>query len=398
MNQNLGIKEPCSMGSYLPEDAIFLLKDIGKLVQEQSNEVREKAIQSGVHYSEMLPIEYKPSPAYVNLFHTSLNESAEKVGIAVGVVATQIFESRGEQVVLASLARAGTPVGVLIKRYLQQRFGVNIPHYSMSIIRGKGIDENAIRYIQKTHPHANIQFVDGWTGKGAITHVLQNACEAYNNQYGSQNLLTNELKENSTFDMPLNSDLAVLADPGFCAHLFGTREDFLIPSACLNSTVSGLVSRTVLRPDLIGSDDFHGARYYSELASEDLSYVFIDTIAQYFGQPEFEGKVEAQLQARAKVVARSPIEAKPTWQGMKDIERIQSHFGMDDINHVKPGIGETTRVLLRRVPWKILVKDPLNPNLKHILLLAAERNVPIEVYKDMAYNCCGLIKSLGGDM
>ena len=46
--------------------------------------------------------------------------------------------------------------------------------------------------------------------------------------------------------------LAVLADPGVCAPILGTRDDFLIPSACLNSTVSGLVSRTVLRDDLIG--------------------------------------------------------------------------------------------------------------------------------------------------
>ncbi|MET7778785.1 cysteine protease StiP domain-containing protein, partial [Streptomyces sp. NPDC005388] len=31
------------------------------------------------------------------------------------------------------------------------------------------------------------------------------------------------------------------------------------PSACLNSTVSGLISRTVLRSDLVGEYDFHGA-------------------------------------------------------------------------------------------------------------------------------------------
>ena len=38
----------------------------------------------------------------------------------------------------------------------------------------------------------------------------------------------------------------MLADPGHCCELYGTRDDFLIPSACLNATVSGLVSRTVL--------------------------------------------------------------------------------------------------------------------------------------------------------
>ena len=47
--------------------------------------------------------------------------------------------------------------------------------------------------------------------------------------------------------------------------MFGTREDYLIPSACLNSTVSGLVSRTVFNTDHIGPDDFHGAKFYAEL-------------------------------------------------------------------------------------------------------------------------------------
>ena len=45
-------------------------------------------------------------------------------------------------------------------------------------------------------------------------------------------------------------EIAVLADPGSCVRTYGTRDDFLIPSACLNSTVSGLISRTVLRADL----------------------------------------------------------------------------------------------------------------------------------------------------
>ena len=45
--------------------------------------------------------------------------------------------------------------------------------------------------------------------------------------------------------------MAVLADPGYCTSIYGTREDFLIPSACLNATVSGLISRTVLNDTYI---------------------------------------------------------------------------------------------------------------------------------------------------
>ncbi len=55
-------------GSYLPEDVIFLLKNINGLIVEKNNEVREKAVQGGTHYSEMLPIEYQPTQEYMNIF------------------------------------------------------------------------------------------------------------------------------------------------------------------------------------------------------------------------------------------------------------------------------------------------------------------------------------------
>ena len=44
--------------SYSEEDVILLLKDITGLVEPQPAKVREKLIQSGKHYSEMLPVEY----------------------------------------------------------------------------------------------------------------------------------------------------------------------------------------------------------------------------------------------------------------------------------------------------------------------------------------------------
>ncbi|MNR32565.1 hypothetical protein D3C85_1501610 [compost metagenome] len=70
---------------------------------------------------------------------------------------------------------------------------------------------------------------------------------------------------------------------------------------------------------------------------------------------------------------------------------------MADINLIKPGVGETTRVLLRRVPWRILVDRMDNPHIRHILLLAEARGVPVEVYPGLTYSCCGLIQSVKGD-
>ena len=80
-------------------------------------------------------------------------------------------------------------------------------------------------------------------------------------------------------------------------------------------------------------------------------------------------------------------------KGLRDMESIKNKFQINNINLIKPGIGETTRVLLRRIPWKILVDSYENPNLKHIFKLAQEKNIPVEIYKDMCYSCCGIIKS-----
>ena len=42
--------------SYSEDDVILLLKDITGMVEPQGTEERERQIQSGRHYSEMLPI------------------------------------------------------------------------------------------------------------------------------------------------------------------------------------------------------------------------------------------------------------------------------------------------------------------------------------------------------
>ena len=113
---------------------------------------------------------------------------------------------------------------------------------------------------------------------------------------------------------------------------------FLIASSCLNSTVSGLLSRTFLRGDIIGPGDFHGAAFYRELKDQDLTYQFIDTI-------------QAHFPACCRHVPRPRRSgAGPDWRCGSEAD-----FGIRDINLIKPSIGEATRVLLRRVPWKVLV-------------------------------------------
>ena len=87
---------------------------------------------------------------------------------------------------------------------------------------------------------------------------------------------------------------------------------------------------------------------------------------------------------------------QPQGHGIDEVRKIAGEYGIDNINLIKPGIGETTRVLLRRVPWKILVNEKYkeDASLEHILRLAEEKEVPVEWYPLEHYKACGLIKKV----
>ncbi|MGW4431702.1 phosphoribosyltransferase [Streptomyces tendae] len=355
--------------SYAPDEVGWLLQDLSDVTLEAPTEEREEAIQSGgAHYAESLPVEYQPSEQYQQLFHAALETSAARLARAVGAVTEIVLAERSPRPVLVSLARAGTPVGVLMRRWARFRHGLDLPHYAVSIVRGRGIDANALRWLADHHDPADVVFVDGWTGKGAITRELAAALRAFEDSDGI-----------TGFD----PEIAVLADPGSCVRTYGTRDDFLIPSACLNSTVSGLISRTVLRADLVGPHDFHGAKFYRELAGADLSPAFLDAVSARF--PEVTEAVDAQ----AKDLLSA--DRAPTWEGWAAVERISEEYGIHDVNLVKPGVGETTRVMLRRVPWKVLARAGAGADLDHVRLLAEQRGVPVEEVADLPYTCVGLI-------
>lgn len=341
-------------GTFLREDVTVLLNDITGTIEPKPAEEREKLIQSGVHYSEMLPLEYKPSERYLAEYYRALDGFAAETAQAVAAVSEKIYLTKGAGAVLVSLARAGTPAGILIKRYLRRAYGINVPHYTISIVRGRGIDKAAMRIILKEHPAYGIQFIDGWTGKGAILGELAEAAREFTGEQDKRSLL------------------AVLADPANITDMCGTHEDIPIASSFLNSTVCGLMSRTVMRPG-IGEYELHGVAYYNELLSEDRTYEFIERIEKRFGSPEASG--------------------------IDEVVEIALKFQIGDINFIKPGIGEATRVLLRRVPDMVLIAENAPPrHVAHIIQLAEEKRVPVVRYPLRRYAACGIIKALTPDL
>lgn len=358
-------------GSYAPDEVTWLLKDLSHLALEAPTAEREHAIQSGAaNYAESLPVEYTPSPEYQALYQDAVQRSGGRIATAVGVVTELALAARNNSPVLVSLARAGTPIGILMRRWAQAVHGIDAPHFTMSIVRGVGLDQTALRYLAANFDPARIMFVDGWTGKGAISKELAAALDSF------------EASDGVRFP----TDLAVLADPGHCVELYGTRQDYLIPSACLNSTVSGLVSRTVFNTEHIGPNDFHGAKFYAELAPSDVSGDFLDAISSQFSG--VRGAVAAELADVADA------DRTPSWVGWQAVEAISSEYGINNVNLVKPGVGETTRVLLRRVPWKVLINPDARADVAHVLLLAEQRGTPVEEVPGLPYSCVGLINPL----
>ena len=345
--------------TFLSDDVELLLKDISGMVVPLPTEEREKRIQSGIHYCEMLPLEYKPSSMYITIYEKALEVFSKSTAEAVGHVSQKIWNKMGRNVVIISLARAGTPVGVLIKRYIKKKYQMNVPHYSISIIRDRGIDKNAMKYILFKHNPKDIIFVDGWVGKGAIL---------------------GELKRELNDFPEIQAELAVLADPANLTDLCGTHDDLLIPSSCLNSTVCGLISRTFLRSDIIGENDFHGAVYYEELMNEDRTYEFISTVEKFFNLQDYSEVKNVNSEIN----------------GLEEVKMLADKYGIQNINFIKPGIGETTRVLLRRIPWKILIsrEHAVSNELELVYQLAKEKRVPIEITDLYNYKCCGIIKKI----
>jgi hypothetical protein len=357
-------------GSYLPGDVQFLLKQV--VLAPTDVATKERLIQSGkAHYSTMLSAEHPPEAPYLELFHEALRRNGNRLAHDVAALATTLAARPGREVVLASLARAGTPVGVLLVRALRA-LGRESTHYSLSIIRDRGIDPVALDHILARHRAADVVFLDGWTGKGSIAGELEASVAEYNAARGTG----------------LVPRLAVVVDLAGVAEIAVTAEDYLIPSSILNAVVSGLVSRTLLNEALVLSGDFHACVYYEHLAPHDLSRHFVDTLspqvaAHLAGAGPVDWSVERRTELRAKSEAL--------------VARVQREFGVADRHRIKPGIGESTRALLRRVPECLLIADPAAQDLLHLGLLADQKRVPVHHVPDLPYRATAIIREVRED-
>lgn len=354
-------------GSYRQEDVQILLKPITLPVVSITD--KERLIQSGTrHYSEMISRESLPSATYFRIFEDALARNRQKMASDALRLASLISAAKSGHITLVSLARAGTPIGVILKHILAKIMNRSVSHYSVSIIRDRGIDHNAMAYILTREDAEGIVFIDGWTGKGVIARELVSSIHQLNKIWGTN----------------VSSTLYVLSDLSGCAAVAACADDYLIPSSILNSTISGLISRSILNQDYIGKDDFHGCLYYQEFEPHDKSVQFVeqivDTAAGLTPTHAADSSQFGRLERRALTE--------------KFIRYAMLHYGIDDINRIKPGIGEATRVLLRRVPDILLLNNLLDEDVRHLIILAQEKSVPIIEDAALPYRAVSLIKQV----
>ena len=385
---NLPPIENFGSGSYLPSDVTVLLDIVDKTaVADVPVSEKEALIQSGQrHYSDMITLEDAPSVMHEQLYVQALAQGAERTATDIANLAytlQQIFHSSvnaQEPLVLVSLVRAGLPIGVLLQRALSnnkkpdQDSAYTLPsvHYGVSIIRDRGLDPVALQLILNKHPDSPIVFIDGWTGKGAIYQELARSLEPFNNP-------THINFANFFHQGAAVIPLLTLADPAGVAWLAASEEDWLIPSGLLNSTVSGLISRSLyIEPN----EGIHRCVFYDDLVTVDRSLAFIDTI----------DTLRQSSTVPAKLLTVHP---QPRYQTAVLIDSLAEQYHISNYNRIKPTIAEATRAILRRDPEQVLLAMADHPDTVLLRHLCRQRDIEIRVLGDkiLPYQAVTIIKS-----
>ncbi|ALF60372.1 cysteine protease StiP domain-containing protein [Psychrobacter urativorans] len=369
-------------GSYLGSDVTVLLDMVDKnVVADVPVAQKEALIQSGQrHYSDMITLEGAPSAIHEHLYEQALVQGTPRAAHDIANLAYSLHQLFNASVnserplVLVSLVRAGLPVGVLLQRALADKnstYALPSAHYGISIIRDRGLDPVALQMILKTHPNSPIVFVDGWTGKGAIYQELATSLALFSDP--------NHPNYANIFHQGIGViPLLTLADPAGVAWLAASEDDWLIPSGLLNSTVSGLISRSLYTAPQEG---LHRSVFYDDLVDGDHSLAFVNHI-------------DAARQQLTALPEQLPTFKQPRYSTKPIIDMLATRYQITNRNRIKPTIAEATRAILRRDPECVLLADNNHPDTALLRHLCAERDINMVMLgaKILPYQAVTIIK------
>lgn len=391
-NPNMRKMQEYGSGSYLASDVTVLLDIVDKnAVADVPVSQKEALIQSGQrHYSDMLTLEHAPTAMHEQLYQQALAQGTTRTATDIANLAYtlhHIFQqtvSTERPLILVSLVRAGLPIGVLLQRALldnersdpNSSYALPSVHYGISIIRDRGLDPVALQMILDAHPDSAIVFVDGWTGKGAIYQELARSLDVFSNP--------NHPNFANIFHQGKDViPLLTLADPAGVAWLAASEEDWLIPSGLLNSTVSGLISRSLYTEPQSG---LHRSVFYDNLVAVDHSLAFVDHI-------------DSTRRALSTPPQYLQTFKQPRYQTADLIDTLAIDYDIGNRNRIKPTIAEATRAILRRDPECILLATADHPDTILLRHLCSERDINITVLgaKILPYQAITLIKQRATD-
>ena len=381
-NHNIQKIQGYGSGSYLASDVTVLLDIVNKdAVADVPVRQKEVLIQSGQrHYSDMLTLEDAPTARHEQLYQQALAQGTTRTATDIANLAYTLHHTFQQTVsperplVFVSLVRAGLPVGVLLQRALtdiDSSYALPSVHYGISIIRDRGLDAVALQMILDAHPNSAIVFVDGWTGKGAIYQELSRSLDVFSNP--------NHPNFANIFHQGVDViPLLTLADPAGVAWLAASEEDWLIPSGLLNSTVSGLISRSLYTDPQSG---LHRSVFYDNLVQVDHSLAFIDHI-------------DTARRALSTPLQYLQTFKQPRYQTAALIDTLAAEYDISNRNRIKPTIAEATRAILRRDPERILLATADHPDTVLLRHLCSERDIKIDVVgnKILPYQAITLIQ------
>ena len=386
-NPNIQKLETYGSGSYLASDVTVLLDIVDKdAVADVPVRQKEALIQSGQrHYSDMLTLEDAPTAMHEQLYQQALEQGTTRTATDIANLAYTLHHTFQQNVsperplVFVSLVRAGLPVGVLLQRALadaNSSYALPSIHYGISIIRDRGLDAVALQMILDAHPNSAIVFVDGWTGKGAIYQELARSLDLFSNPNHPNFINIFHQGENVI-------PLLTLADPAGVAWLAASEEDWLIPSGLLNSTISGLISRSLYTEPQSG---LHRSVFYDSLVAVDHSLAFVDHI-------------DTARRALSTPLQYLQTFKQPRYQTADLIDMLAAEYDISNRNRIKPTIAEATRAILRRDPERILLATADHPDTVLLRHLCSERDINITVLgaKILPYQAITLIKQRATD-
>jgi hypothetical protein len=341
-------------GSYGEQDVTLLLEPVAA------------SKTAGTEFEAKVAAEFVPNENYETWFWMAVDGVAERLARDVATVATALHRGMKGPITLVTLVRAGTPTGVLLQRALR-RLGHESVHYSISSVRGRGIDEAALDYIVERHAQESIVFVDGWTGKGFIAAELDQSIARYNASRGTA----------------LVPSLVVLADLAGVAETAASGDDYLIPFSMLLGTICGLIGGSFANDQ---AGQFDRVLYFDTLADRDISAQFIRRMEVLVNRALRAVPQQLNWSARQRETLRRISEGF--------VAECINRYGLDGSNSVKPGICEAYRALLtRKVPMQLLVRDPQADalELRSLYILAEGKDVEVVRVADMPYRAAILL-------